>query len=51
MVILTIEKEILKNQLSFKTFKEVPKLFYRIVKLYYELKGYEVGVLKDGEIK
>ena len=44
---LIIKKEICINWLSYKTFIDVPRLFYKIVKKYYELRGYEVEVLKD----
>lgn len=47
MITLVIKKEILPDWLSFKTFIEVPKIFYRIVKFYWKIKGYEVEVIKD----
>ena len=44
---LIIKKEICVNWLSYKTFIDVPNIFYRIVKKYYELRGYEVEVLNE----
>ena len=44
---LIIKKEINVNWLSYKGFITVPRLFYRIVKKYYEIKGYEVEILEN----
>lgn len=46
---LIIKKEIYENWVSFKSFIEVPKLFYKLIKKYYEMKGYEVEIY-DNEI-
>lgn len=46
-MIVIIKKEIEKDWLSIKTCKKVPKIFFKIVKKYYELIGYEVEVFEE----
>lgn len=46
-MILIIKKEIYENWLSYKTFKKVPSIFYKLVKKYYELRGYEVEIFEE----
>jgi len=46
-MIVIIKKEIEKDWLSIKACKRVPRIFYKIVKKYYELIGYEVEVLEE----
>ena len=47
---LIIKKQLEKEWLSFTTYIEVPKIFYRIVKLFYEIRGYEVEVVEKDVI-
>ncbi len=48
MIILIIKKEIVESWLSIKTIKRCRfKITAKILKWYYEKKGYEVEVLED----
>ena len=44
-MILIIKKIIIENKLEEQTYKEVPKIFYKLVKWFYEIRGYEVEVV------
>ena len=46
-MILLIKKEIYKDLVSQKYFIEIPGIFYKIVKKYYELRGYEVDIFEE----
>ena len=41
---LLVKKEVYEDWVSLKQFIEIPRIFYWIVKKYYELKGYEVEI-------
>lgn len=44
---IIIKKEINEQWISYKGFRTIPKILYRITKKYYELRGYEVEVLEE----
>lgn len=51
MIILIIKKEIYKDWLSMKTIKRCHfKITAKILEWFYKKKGYEVEILKNGEI-
>ena len=48
---IKIEKNVYKNWVSIKGFKEIPKILFPFYKLYYKFKGYEVIRSDDIESK
>lgn len=48
-MMIRLQKEIYKDWVSEKSFKEIPRVLYIFYKIYYKLKGYEVDIY-DGEI-
>lgn len=44
---ILIKKENLPKWESYKEIKIIPRIFYKIIKLYYEILGYEVEDIED----
>ena len=44
---IIIKKEINEQWISYKGFRTIPRILYKIIKKYYELRGYEVEELEE----